>query len=151
MTIGVQIFALVVALASLALVFFMLRRKSFRERHAVWYLVAALGAVFVAIFPGVMEWAAELIGVAEPLNLVFFVSLMIMFLIAVQLSSELTSVEARIRRLAEETAMHDLQVRELEQRLDELECSRDGRSAGQRPNQAHLDGLRPGEDEPDEG
>ncbi|MGO2110109.1 MAG: DUF2304 family protein, partial [Pseudoclavibacter sp.] len=55
---GVQIFAILVALAALVLVFVMLQRKSFRERHAIWYLVAAIGAVIVSVFPGLLEWAA---------------------------------------------------------------------------------------------
>lgn len=131
MSLGVQIFALVAALAALVLVFVMLRRKSFRERHAVWYLIAALGAVIVALFPGVMTWAATLIGIAEPLNLVFFLSVIILFLIAVQFSTELTSVEARIRRLAEEVAMRDLQLRDLEKEVAELRRAQDERDAAQ--------------------
>ncbi|GGA65258.1 hypothetical protein GCM10011490_14910 [Pseudoclavibacter endophyticus] len=120
MNLGVQIFAIAAAVAALVLVFVMLQRKSFHERHAVWYLVAAFGAVVLSVFPGLLTWAAALIGVAEPVNLVFFVSVLLLFLIAVQLSTELTSVEARIRRLAEETAMRDLEVRELRAELGDL-------------------------------
>ena len=120
MTVVAQLFAIAGALVSLVLVFVMLRRKSFRERHAVWYLIAALGAVFIAIFPGVMGWFARLIGVAEPLNLVFFLAILVLFLIAVQFSTEITAAEARVRRLAEETALRELRVQELEHDVDEL-------------------------------
>lgn len=120
MTIGVQLFSVAAAVAALVLVFLMLRRKSFRERHAIWYLVAAVGAVVVSIFPGITQWAAKLIGVAEPLNLAFFVAVIILFLIAVQFASELTSAEARIRRLAEETALRDARLDALEREIAEL-------------------------------
>ncbi|MGO2110108.1 MAG: DUF2304 domain-containing protein, partial [Pseudoclavibacter sp.] len=69
-------------------------------------------------------------GIAEPLNLVFFVSIVLLFVIAVQLSTELTSVEARIRRLAEETAMRDLEIREVRGELDELRRRLDERGDG---------------------
>lgn len=128
MTLIAQLFAIAGALLALLLVFVMLRRKSFRERHAVWYLVAALGAVFVAVFPGVIAWFARLLGIAEPLNLVFFVSILVLFLIAVQFSTEITATEARVRRLAEETALRDLRVQELEREVAELK-----RSIGQHP------------------
>ena len=128
MNLGVQIFAIAGALLALGAVFVMLRRKSFRERHAVWYLLAALGAVFVAVFPGVMAWAAGLIGVAEPLNLVFFVSILLLFLIAVQFSTEITSTEARIRRLAEESALREVRLRELDREVDALRARVDDMS-----------------------
>ena len=120
MNIVAQSFALAVSLLALVLVFLMLRRKSFRERHAVWWIVASLGAVFVSLFPGLISWLATLLGVAEPLNLVFFLSTSILFLVAVQFSTEITATEARVRRLAEETALRDLQVRQLEDEIAEL-------------------------------
>jgi cell division protein ZapA (FtsZ GTPase activity inhibitor) len=46
-----------------------------------------------------------LIGVAQPVNLLFFFTVVLLVLVAVQLSYELSRHEMRIRRLAEEVAL----------------------------------------------
>ena len=78
------------------------------------------------MFPQVLVWAAGVIGVEIPTNLVFFVSIFILFLVSIQHSSELTTLENRSRTLAEESALQDLRIRALEQRLAEV--PRDGSS-----------------------
>ncbi|RXZ51013.1 DUF2304 domain-containing protein [Agromyces fucosus] len=112
-----HIFAVAAALAILLVVVEMLRHRRLRERHALWWLLAGTLALIVGIFPGTLEWAANVIGIEVPINLVFFVSIAILFLVCLQHSSELTKLESKTRRLAEETAMQDLRIRELERRL----------------------------------
>jgi hypothetical protein len=104
------------ALLVLFIVIEMLRRRRLRERHAAWWLIAGIFALVIGIFPGTLEWAAHLVGIAVPTNLVFFVSIAVLFLVCLQHSSELTELEAKTRRLAEEIALHDLRLRELEER-----------------------------------
>ena len=47
------------------------------------------------------------------MNLLFFVAMVLLVLVAVQLSYELSRHEARIRRLAEEVALLTRQIEEL--------------------------------------
>ncbi len=62
-------------------------------------------------------------GVAVPLNLVFFVSVAVLFLVCIQHSAELTALEAKTRTLAESVALQDMRIDELERRLAEREGS----------------------------
>jgi hypothetical protein len=117
--IGTYILGIVAALFTLGLVVEMLRRRQLRERHAIWWLIAGLLALIIGVFPQVLVWAAGVIGVEIPTNLVFFVSILILFLVSIQHSSELTTLENRSRTLAEEIALQDLRIRALEQRLTE--------------------------------
>ena len=118
MTIATYILGIVVALLVLIVVVEMLRRRKLRERHAVWWLVAGLLALIISIFPASLVWAATLVGVEVPTNLVFFVSIAILFLVALQHASELTDLEAKTRTLAERAALQELRIEELEKRLD---------------------------------
>jgi ABC-type transport system substrate-binding protein len=68
-----------------------------------------------------LSWAAALVGVEVPINLVLFVSVAVLFLVCIQHSVELTSLESKTRDLAEQSALQDLRIRELEQRLDHRE------------------------------
>ncbi|PWC03812.1 DUF2304 domain-containing protein [Agromyces badenianii] len=114
MSITSYIFGIVAALATLFVVIEMLRRRRLRERHAIWWLIAGILALIIGVFPTILAWLAELLGVGAPTNLVFFVSIAILFLVCIQHSSELTDLESKTRVLAEMSALQDLRLRELE-------------------------------------
>lgn len=108
------IFGIVASLLALGVVIELLRRRQLRERHAIWWLIAGTLAVIASVFPATLQWTAGLIGISVPTNLVFFVSIAILFLVCLQHSSELTMMEAKLRRLAELSATHELRISELE-------------------------------------
>lgn len=116
MTLSSYIFGIVSALLILVIVIELLRRRHLRERHAIWWFVAGLLALVAGIFPGTLSWAAGLIGVEVPLNLVFFVSIAILFLVCLQSSAELTSLEEKTRTLAERVALLELKLSEQDQK-----------------------------------
>ncbi len=109
------VFTLVAALLAVGVVIERLRRRRLRERHAVWWLGAGLVALVISVFPPLLSGAARFLGVQEPLNLAFFASIVVIFLVCVQYSAELTDLEDNVRRLAEESAKTDLRLRDLEQ------------------------------------
>ena len=106
--------SVIAALAALVLVFELLRRRRLREKYAAIWVVIAVGTVIVAIFPQILRWLADLIGIQTPSNLLFFGSLIVLFAVSLQLSREVGLLEEQSRRLAEE-------VGTLSMRLDALE------------------------------
>ena len=117
MSMGTYILGIVAALIVLVAIIELMRRGTLRERHAVWWLVGVLLALVVAVFPRSLTWAARLLGIAVPTNLVFFVAIGLLFLVSLQYGAELTRVEAKLRTLAEQAAFADLRLRELEARV----------------------------------
>jgi hypothetical protein len=111
------IFGILSALVSLAVVVELLRRRLLRERHALWWLFAGVMALVVGLFPATLEWAASVVGIAIPTNLVFFVSIAILVLVCLQHSAELTKLESKTRTLAETVAMQELRLGELEEQV----------------------------------
>ena len=116
MTITSYIFGIASAVLALGVVVELLRRRLLRERHALWWLLAGTFALISGIFPATLEWTASLIGIEVPINLVFFVSIAVLFLVCLQSSSELTKLESKTRTLAESIALQDMRIRELEDR-----------------------------------
>lgn len=108
------VLGIVAAIVTLIVVLELLRRRRLRERHAVWWLLAATLALIVGIFPDLLVWAASVVGVVLPTNLVFFVSIAILVLVCIQHSAELTDLEAETRVLAERTALLELRLLHLE-------------------------------------
>ena len=113
MSVTSYVFGIVSALLILIVVIELLRRRHLRERHAIWWFIAGVLALIIGVFPGVLTWAAELVGVEVPTNLVFFVSIAILFLVCLQHSSELTQLESKTRTLAERVAILELKQRSL--------------------------------------
>jgi hypothetical protein len=113
MTLASYIFGICTALLTLIVVIEMLRRRRLRERHAVWWLIAGTLALIVGLFPALLDWAAKLVGIGVPTNLVFFVSIAVLFLVSIQHSAELTNLENQTRVLAEEVALLDLRLKEI--------------------------------------
>lgn len=114
MSVTSYILGIVAALVTFIVVVDLLRRGRLRERHAIWWLIASILSLVVGVFPGILTWAAHLIGISVPTNLVFFVSIAVLFLVCIQHGTELTVVEERNRRLAESVAILEMRVALLE-------------------------------------
>lgn len=122
------VLGVVAALITLGVVIEMLRRRRLRERHAVWWLLAGTLALIAGLFPQTLSWAAKLVDVTIPINLVFFVSIAILFLVCLQHSSELTTLEGKSRLLIERSVLLEMRVSELEKALERVQGQRPGGS-----------------------
>lgn len=115
----------ILAVAAAAVIFafnvWLLRRGILKEKYAVLWLFVSLVAIVLALFPGIVRWFSNLVGIEVPSNLLFFVTLLLLVLVGIQLSYELSRHEAKIRRLAEESALLSTRITELEERLGESE------------------------------
>jgi hypothetical protein len=119
MTLTSYIFGIAAAVAVLVVVIELLRRRQLRERHAVWWFIAGVLALIAGVFPATLSSAAKVLGIAVPINLVFFVSIAILFFVCLQHSSELTRLESKTRTLAERIAILELELRERQTHADE--------------------------------
>jgi len=104
------------ALASIVtfvFVFWLMRRGVLREKFAVLWLIVSGLALLLSVIPGALRGLSTLLGVETPANLLFFATTVLLMLVAIQLSHELSRHEARIRRLAEEAALLKEEVKRL--------------------------------------
>ena len=118
-------FAIAAAAIALLAIIEMLRRQRFRERHAFWWLLAAILSLVVSIFPSTLGWAASVVGVEVPSNLAFFISIVILFFVTVQHRSELTTLEEKTRVLAEHIALVEQRLSVLTNGVDDSHRGRD--------------------------
>ncbi|WP_298868706.1 DUF2304 domain-containing protein [Microbacterium sp.] len=108
------IFGIVAAVLALIAIIELMRRGTLRERHALWWSVGGVLALVIAVFPQTLSWAARLLGIAIPVNLVFFVAIALLFLVSLQYGAELTRMEEKLRVLAEQAAFHERRIQLLE-------------------------------------
>jgi hypothetical protein len=94
----------------------LLRRGILREKFAALWLVVSCSVLVMAAFPRLVSWLANTLGVQVPANLLFFLTAVLLLLVSVQLSYEVSRLEVRTRRLAEEVALLREEVRQLQDR-----------------------------------
>ncbi|UCR90336.1 DUF2304 domain-containing protein [Mycetocola spongiae] len=114
-----HLLAIFAALLILVLVIEMLRRRRLKERHATWWLLAGTIALVASLAPSTLEWFSGVLGITIPLNLVFFACAAVLFLVCLQHSSELSTLEENVRVLTEESALHQMRLVALESALGE--------------------------------
>lgn len=116
MTLARYLLGIVGALLILVVAVELLRRGKLRERHTFWWLIAGTLSLVIAVFPSILDALAALLGVDVPVNLVFFVGIVVLFLVCIQQSTELTRSEERTRTLAERVALLEDRLRDVERR-----------------------------------
>ena len=112
------ILAIVTSLVTVIFIIDLLRRGVLKEKYAALWLLVAGTALILSVFPGLLRAITDLLGVEIPANLLFFVTIVVLVLVSVQLSYELSRHEAQIRRLAEEVALQQDELDALRRRLD---------------------------------
>jgi hypothetical protein len=105
-----RILPLLAATCTLLVIVSLLRRRQLREKYAVLWLVVSIAVATIAVFPGLLTALAEASGVRTPSNLLFFVAALVLLVVCVQLSWEISRLEDETRALAEEVAILRLQA-----------------------------------------
>lgn len=97
--------ALVLSLVTVAAIIYLLRSRRIREKYAAAWILLALAVVILGAFPDVLGYLARGLGVQTPVNLLFLVSGLILLVVSVQFSVEISQLEEETRTLAEEIAL----------------------------------------------
>ncbi len=105
MTSATRVFVVVVALVILVVVLRLVGSQRLRSKYALLWLVVAFAALAVAAFPSIVDWFADLLGVRDAPALLLMMACVVLLLIVIQYSWELSRLEVRTRRLAEESAL----------------------------------------------
>lgn len=120
------VLGLVFAIIILLLVFVKMRNSGLKERYGLWWYCIAFFTALLSIFPQILKWTAFQLGVVVPLNLGFFLAGVVLLMLSLRFSVDLSRSDEDRRRLTEEAAILRLQVEDLRRRLDNLEAPREG-------------------------
>lgn len=90
----------------------MLRRRQLREKYAVLWLLVSIFVAGFALYPGSLASLSRWVGVKTPVNLLFFVAVLVLLVVSVQLSYEISRLEDETRALAEEVGILRLEMQQ---------------------------------------
>jgi hypothetical protein len=101
----VYVTAALASVLTAAIILYLLRARQIREKYAVAWIALAGVVVLLGIFPDAVTRLATFLGVETPINLVFLVAILVLLMVSVQFSVEISKLEEETRTLAEELAL----------------------------------------------
>ena len=100
-----RVLAAVLAIAFMLLILELIRRDKLQERYSVIWLLAGLGMLAGAAFPGLLELVADAMGVRDTNVALFSIVLLLLLGLALNFSVIMSRQAAQITRLAQERAI----------------------------------------------
>ena len=110
----VQIVAIIGALALLAIVLEMVRRRRLLERYALLWLVSAVVILGLAVWRGALEQVAHAVGIYSPPNALFFVAMAFILVLLLHFSAAISRLTDQSKVLAQRQAIVEEQLREIQ-------------------------------------
>jgi hypothetical protein len=100
-----HVFIVLITVAGLAYIFRLVRRRRMGGRYALLWSAVSIVLLVLAVWPGLLTWLSELVGVHYPPALFLLILTGFLFVVVIHFSYELTRLEDRSRILAEEVAL----------------------------------------------
>jgi hypothetical protein len=82
--------SLILAIVMVLVVLVMLRNGRLREKYAILWLVIGGLTIILGLFPRLLNWAASVVGIVVPANLLFSLSILLLVGVSLHVSRELT-------------------------------------------------------------
>jgi hypothetical protein len=116
-----QFFAIAAVALFFLLVFFLLKKNRLSLRYSLLWMLSGVIMLVLALFPGLLDRFARLIGIYSSVNalfaVIFFCGLMLMISFTVIVSREKQEIVRSIQR----TALLEKRIQDLEKRIQEPE------------------------------
>lgn len=100
-----QVLAIIIAVALLIMVILLLRSYVLPEKYAIVWLGAAVVAIVLSAWPGLLDAVATFFGIAQPLNLLFVGAFVVVFLLLMQVSLDLARTRDELRKVVQQLAL----------------------------------------------
>lgn len=105
MSINAYIFFLVFAAVIVLLVLAQVRNQNMKEKYAALWLIVSAVIILLVLFPRLLFFFADLIGIESPVNLLFLLSIIMLIGVCLHLTAALSKMGEDVRVLAEEVAI----------------------------------------------
>jgi hypothetical protein len=101
----IELIAVAVALSYLLFIARLVRRRQLREKYAMLWMAVGAATVVVSLSRGPMDRLARALGIHYGPTILFLLAIMFLMAVVAHLSWELSRLEDRTRRMAEELAL----------------------------------------------
>ncbi|MBV7432891.1 DUF2304 domain-containing protein [Dermabacteraceae bacterium P13115] len=117
---SITLFSLGLAIIVTLVVGLALRSGQLREKYAALWLIVGVGTIVLGAFPELLEMLATMFGVHLASNLLFALGIVLLVMVTLQLSREITTLEDETRVLSEEAALLRNDLEEVKRQLAQV-------------------------------
>lgn len=120
MSFRLQVLLFLIIIIGVLYIIKLVKKKIMDLRYALIWIIISICILVLILFPNVLNKIAELLGIASPVNMLFFFSFCFSIVIILSLSVALSRLSEKVKRMAQEIAImrKDMYV---EKRVRELE------------------------------
>jgi hypothetical protein len=118
-----QVLTILIAIGAVVLVVALVRSRRLKERYALIWLVVAFGMLLLALARPLLDSLSRALGIQSGTTTLFLIATLVILGILLQLSMSLTSLEEKVRDIAEAVALEDPTLGES---VESVEESNDG-------------------------
>ena len=111
LSIKARILIVAALLVLLAVIINMVRKRRLELKYVLAWLIADLALIIFTIFPELMMWLAEFLGIYSPVNMIFFLGFVFLAMIIFSLTVALSRATSSQRRLAQYAALKEYERR----------------------------------------
>lgn len=105
MNLRLQVLIVIVAICFFLYVMNLLRKKEIDFRYALGWFALEFIITILTLFPNILSWMSYQIGIASPVNMLFFFGLCLSLGMIFFLSISLSHANERVKKLAQELAI----------------------------------------------
>ena len=90
------------------------------EDSVFWFLFSAI-LVLIGVFPGIVSWGADIIGVLAPVNFIFLVVIFVLIVKLFRLSIRISQLDSKVQTLTQKYALDHMDSKASGEREPNLE------------------------------
>jgi len=119
MSLFTQIFVALIIVVFLCYVVSKLRKEQIEFKYALVWLISGIIILILAVFPGILSWMAASLGIGLPLNLVFFLGIIINLIISFALTVTYSKLKNMIYKVTQMNAILDNELSKTRREMEE--------------------------------
>lgn len=102
-----QIIIAIIVIIALCVIVNMIRKKRLELRYALAWLIVGMGTLILDCFPILTTKLSDMIGIASPINMLFFLGFCFSLIIIFVLTVAISRVSIRMKQLTQELALYE--------------------------------------------
>ena len=118
MSTSLRIFALVLITIYFVVIFRLLKKKKFALKYSLLWFLAGLLMLIVVIWPNVLVWGANLLGIEVASNGLFAMCILLEIMIMISITSVISDFANRMTSMIQNMALMENRIRILEEKLE---------------------------------
>jgi len=105
MELRIQIIIGVAICIVMAVIVNMIRHKKLELKYALAWLLVGIGVFCLNCFPEIMVWLAKIMGIADPINMLFFIGFCFTLMLVFILTAVVSKMSVKLKVMAQELAL----------------------------------------------